>query len=88
MSKPVPSKREEKAAAFLRDKGWGVTEPACPICHGSGYVWDSASNNFDGSTIQTISQRPCPDGCVAPAWFFYGSATTPTTTVTNLEVHP
>lgn len=62
------SKAERKAADLLLAKGWSVSEPPCPKCHGTGYIYDwstKSSQYLDNSiaTWVTSSTSPCPNGC-------------------------
>lgn len=64
------TREERAAAALLREKGWQVSEPVCPDCHGWGYITESTSwgtAEFGGATAST---KPCPRGCVLVSWFF------------------
>lgn len=64
------SKEEKRAAALLREKGWTVSAPTCPDCHGHGTVsepWSFDSEPWKSS--HTVVMKPCPRGCQA-AWYF------------------
>jgi len=62
---------EKAAAALLRRHGWDVSEPPCPVCHGAGFISDGP-NRFTVTETQnptitnSVSVRPCPEGCFIP----------------------
>lgn len=89
MSYPYqPTRKEAKAAARLRAKGWMVSEPPCPECRGLGYTTEqpgwTPQSVIDGSTAEstvlTITTKPCSLGC--PTSFFYGVSGNGTFTIT------
>ena len=73
-----PSEKEARAAATLRKKGWTVTEPTCPLCHGNGWMSTTALEDWTPNGPYTWKTEPCPNGCQT-SWFFYSSSTTLTT---------
>jgi len=76
-----PSKKERRAAAMLRERGWCVSEPTCPECHGNGFVWTVVPGNVTPIT-SSASSRPCSLGCpMATAFYFSTDLDTTRTTV-------
>lgn len=69
---------ERKAEALLRTKGWSVSEPACPLCHGFGAVFDQASafSESELTITTTVTSAPCPNGCDVN-WSYTHSGTLP-----------
>ena len=69
-----PTKAERKAAELLREKGWRVGEPACPLCGGLGQIGRSEwIETYPGLTTGHLWNDPCPNGCAAPTWFLSGT---------------
>ncbi len=57
---------ERYAEKLLRDKGWTVSEPKCPLCHGMGSIgWSEAKPG-----LASWGVKPCPNGCPTPAMYF------------------
>jgi hypothetical protein len=61
---------ERYAEKLLRDKGWTVTEPKCPLCKGWGYMGQFKTLGVGPFSTSVLSQSPCPNGCPAPMMFF------------------
>ena len=60
-----PTEEETKAAEFLKEKGWYVTEPSCPLCNGWGY-----EINYSVVPAVDYGMKPCSNGCTASLWHF------------------
>lgn len=69
--KYLPSPDEKHYAEYLREKGWSVYEPRCPLCKGGGRVnqkmWWSPDEPHP--TEAEIVGDPCPNGCPVPMRF-------------------
>jgi hypothetical protein len=73
-------KEERAAESLLREKGWTVDEPSCPLCQGWGYVNRFQTFGGTGSmTTSVLSQERCPNECETPAAFFYNAGTSAAT---------
>lgn len=60
---------ERVAAALLREKGWNVNEPTCPLCRGFGSIGEARTWGVPGvHSLSTYSwsTKPCPNGCPVP----------------------
>jgi hypothetical protein len=67
------SEEEERAATLLREKGWTVSTPPCPDCHGFGTITDSWSYGTPPMASGGITSKPCPRGCRS-YWYFSTNA--------------
>lgn len=72
-----PTPDEEMAAARLRENGWLVEEPKCPLCHGNGTVTEWASAPPMTNTTYTITRISCPNGCPVPVAFYSANIVPP-----------
>ncbi len=85
-----PPPDEQAARDLLRDRGWSVTEPQCPECHGWGLVnvfepYDpTASHHSSG----TVTMRQCPLGCSRSAYYTLTGGTNGFSTSTNVGSAP
>jgi hypothetical protein len=65
-----PSKAEQKAEALLREKGWSLSRPACPDCHGMGYIFGWKTWGVTPVMSVSSASRPCPQGCPMAAMYY------------------
>lgn len=75
------TEEEMAAAALLRNKGWTVSAPMCPECHGMGgqfgtqtYTWSPTGGPVVNGGSMDTSWRPCSRGCERPMWYFPNTA--------------
>lgn len=67
-----PTAEELRAEELLKRKGWNVSRPTCPFCHGWGYVSDYSSFDLgDNITSVSYSQKKCPNGCAELVMVWY-----------------
>lgn len=58
-----PTPEERAAEKLLKEKGWTVHQPMCPLCHGWGTV--GKIEDYKPGQYGWSSER-CPNGCQIP----------------------
>jgi ribosomal protein S27AE len=75
------SEEERAAEALLREKGWHIAEPQCPLCHGLGALSTVEATDLATGVVTlhevagsygTRDHRRCPNGCPGLAQFMAG----------------